>query len=636
MLKRNQQLSNKNLIISDFESDTESDNDLQEQKGYQNVKNYLNVRSQIEKLNKEKFNDLQPANEIVKKEYSLEPDMLFGWVPKINNTLPIPLLFENKQVQNIIQNIIINENSPYDIIYLGYRPHNSLELHQQYSQSNQQNPVKQIQAKYFQGMNPKFKDNKQYLQFDSKFEGGNLDLAIKINSYEYELFMRSDSNTKGHTHWFNFKVSYQKKPSRFNFMDDLQQNQKKNYYHLSFQYSCMYDDDEIQFSYCVPYNYSYLEKFLNQKTEILRQKKINILQRERLCQTLSGIDIPLLTITDFNSEKSIPLNTRKLIIMQARIHPGEANGSWLMHGVLEKLLDEQYNNSYEARKFLQKCIFKIIPMLNIDGVIMGNYRTGLQGRDLNRQFQSENKLLFPSVIQLKKFINEQIHIFKKVEMFLDFHGHSVKKNIFSYAPQFSIWDINYYNSRLLPKLLNDCKQGMFRFHSSIFKISQGKKSTARAVFHYKYGINNCYTIESSNGQYYKTLENGSLKNFDFNENDWIKMGNIFVEQIEKYLEVQCKLDPKLLEKQYELQKQQGLLQNNESNYFKQFNVQVNNLSGQSDFTSDSELEGESDIDFQNNAESDQFSEGGSDSESSDEDFDDSNKNNNQTQEVNKR
>lgn len=34
-----------------------------------------------------------------------------------------------------------------------------------------------------------------------------MDLAIYINPVEYDLVMRVDSNTKGHTAWFYFKVS---------------------------------------------------------------------------------------------------------------------------------------------------------------------------------------------------------------------------------------------------------------------------------------------------------------------------------------------------------------------------------------------------------------------------------------------
>ena len=36
------------------------------------------------------------------------------------------------------------------------------------------------------------------LKFDSFFEGGNLDLVVKISDKEYDLFLRSDTNTKGH------------------------------------------------------------------------------------------------------------------------------------------------------------------------------------------------------------------------------------------------------------------------------------------------------------------------------------------------------------------------------------------------------------------------------------------------------
>ncbi len=44
------------------------------------------------------------------------------------------------------------------------------------------------------------------LIFDSKFECGNLDMAIQISDYEYDLYMRVDSNTRGHHQWFNFTI----------------------------------------------------------------------------------------------------------------------------------------------------------------------------------------------------------------------------------------------------------------------------------------------------------------------------------------------------------------------------------------------------------------------------------------------
>ena len=52
----------------------------------------------------------------------------------------------------------------------------------------------------------------------------------------------------------------------------------------------------------------------------------------------------------------------------------------MMKGLIEFLV----SNIKEAKQLREKYVFKIIPMLNPDGVIYGNYRCGLAGCDLNR------------------------------------------------------------------------------------------------------------------------------------------------------------------------------------------------------------------------------------------------------------
>ena len=52
--------------------------------------------------------------------------------------------------------------------------------------------------------------------------------------------------------------------------------------------------------------------------------------------------------------------------------------------VIEMIIDFLTGNTYEARILRENFIFKIVPMLNIDGVINGNYRCNLAGVDLNR------------------------------------------------------------------------------------------------------------------------------------------------------------------------------------------------------------------------------------------------------------
>ena len=49
-------------------------------------------------------------------------------------------------------------------------------------------------------------------------------------------------------------------------------------------------------------------------------------------------------------------------------------------------------------------IFKIIPMLNPDGVIHGNYRSNLSGYDLNKKWDNPSKSFHPEIYNFKKMI----------------------------------------------------------------------------------------------------------------------------------------------------------------------------------------------------------------------------------------
>lgn len=56
-----------------------------------------------------------------------------------------------------------------------------------------------------------------------------------------------------------------------------------------------------------------------------------------------------------------------MIFLTSRVHPGESNASWVMNGTLEALLG---NNPY-VMGLRDDYVFKIVPMLNIEGVVNG-------------------------------------------------------------------------------------------------------------------------------------------------------------------------------------------------------------------------------------------------------------------------
>ena len=49
-------------------------------------------------------------------------------------------------------------------------------------------------------------------------------------------------------------------------------------------------------------------------------------------------------------------------------------------------------------------MFKVVPMLNPDGVILGNYRCSLSGRDLNRNYRSKLREAYPTVWHTKAMV----------------------------------------------------------------------------------------------------------------------------------------------------------------------------------------------------------------------------------------
>jgi len=101
-----------------------------------------------------------------------------------------------------------------------------------------------------------------------------------------------------------------------------------------------------------------------------------------LGKSLSGIEIPLLHISNHQVERE-----KKNILITARWHPGESNSSHVLQGFLDFLLSP----AREAAELRNRANFIVVPMANPDGVVCGNTRTSLAGKDLNRQFLYANK-----------------------------------------------------------------------------------------------------------------------------------------------------------------------------------------------------------------------------------------------------
>jgi murein tripeptide amidase MpaA len=146
-----------------------------------------------------------------------------------------------------------------------------------------------------------------------------------------------------------------------------------------------------------------------------------------LCKSLAGNDVEMLIATNFTSHPEA-IAARKAIILSSRVHPGETNASYLMDGVIDFLVSDDDKAEYLRNTF----VFKIIPMLNPDGVIVGNYRCSLAGVDLNRQWVGSSSKMYPENYHTKLMMRKTLES-RDLFFYCDFHGHSTNRNLFMYG-----------------------------------------------------------------------------------------------------------------------------------------------------------------------------------------------------------
>lgn len=213
---------------------------------------------------------------------------------------------------------------------------------------------------------------------------------------------------------------------RNNFIKPCRGAPSDYYYTLSFILEFPHKNCKYRVAYSYPYTYSDLVYNLQIIYDLPYSN--DICRINALCKTSGKRICPILTITNYKNNKEY-ISNLPCIILTGRVHPGETPGSWVMQGILDYLT----SNRAVPVSLRNKYVFKIVPMLNPDGVAYGNTRTSWEGVDLNRQWSSPNPFRHTSIYYTKemiKYIKRQGN--DKIFLFCDIHGHSRNKNIFLY------------------------------------------------------------------------------------------------------------------------------------------------------------------------------------------------------------
>ena len=312
-------------------------------------------------------------------------------------------------------------------------------------------------------------------------------------------------------------------------------SKKRNLHSLSFDYEFKYDNDTVYFANSLPYFYSSLMKELN-KYE-LDEDNYPYFHRKTLAMTLGGNDLDMFTINSMydlfkngiisvvtpksnnysyiknnienNNNTSQVLDERKAVVIIGRQHPGETVGSYVVKGMYEFLMGD----SDEAKKLREIYIFKIVPMMNPDGVLVGNSRTSFAGCDLNRRWGKPNEIIHPEIYNTKQMILK-LSTQRNLAFIIDCHGHFGTFNSLFYCN----YKDNKKTCKLFPYICSRLSK-IISYQQCTFAMPKYKLSTERiSLFNELYDDdnNNIVALETSffginrSGEYARTYYTSNL------------------------------------------------------------------------------------------------------------------------------
>ncbi|XP_063882854.1 cytosolic carboxypeptidase-like protein 5 [Scylla paramamosain] len=91
---------------------------------------------------------------------------------------------------------------------------------------------------------------------------------------------------------------------------------------------------------------------------------------------------------------------KKVVFISARVHPGETSSSFVLNGFLNFIV----SGDPRAERLRDLFVFKVIPLLNPDGVVRGHYRTDQRGVNLNRVYIDPSPALHPTIHAARQVI----------------------------------------------------------------------------------------------------------------------------------------------------------------------------------------------------------------------------------------
>ena len=298
---------------------------------------------------------------------------------------------------------------------------------------------------------------------------------------------------------------------------ELNLDEKNNLLSIKFDFD-LPKNRYVLFAFCFPWSYEKNEAFLQYIKERVKNKNIYY-HDEILTLSKEKRKIHLLTITSKNNiilnkkeqtlnglfpdknRCNLILHDKYIIFITARVHPGETPGTLTFNGILKLLTD--INNPIN-KILLDNFIFKLIPIINVDGVSNGYFRLNTEGYNLNRCYLGPSPKINPENYAITKLFYFYSTNYK-IRYYFDLHADMNTRGVYTFGNALKIFENHVEN--VLFSFLFKINSNHVDFSHCIFtqksmgskakNDTAGKEATSRVQFYQKTGLIHTYTIEST-------------------------------------------------------------------------------------------------------------------------------------------